>query len=1165
MNPDADETLDSHVQRGDKDRKPNDCNSEDDCSPEEVEQTGDDSFELAPSLDVANIDTSQSIGETLDSVGPAPATPSADTSLDQTLDSAAANPDESSDDDFSVHQSVAPDSMESATASFTGAITKIGRYETVRVLGEGAFGCVFEAHDPQLDRRVAVKVAKSINSTNAIERFLREARSAAQLRHPNIIPVHEYGKVDDQHIIVYEYIEGETLKSYISRNQPLPLPETLRLVRLIAEGLDYAHSKGIIHRDMKPDNVMIDASGQPHIADFGCARSMEADVSLTMDGSILGTPTYMSPEQASGRSNTADGRTDIWSLGVMLYEMVAGKKPFSGKLTDLLFWIRNHDPPPLRTHNASAPADVETICTKCLQRELPDRFSTAQELADEIERFERGEPIQSRPVTLLRRLTLWRKRNPTVANLLAAVAVSLVAGITATSYYAFEAWREKDERIRSQLVSVSTAKATEVPTLLRSLQPSKSTVLPILRERFDELATTPSEGRRLLTALLYFETDQETKARLSGQLAPRLLDAEADLLTVAREAIVDDDGVISNEQLWPILLNQTGTASVDQRLRAACLLAKLDPDSASWQAVNNDLSGILVNMNLLESTRWLPTLKPVREQLRPALQSAFSTTEEASRDQRDRSAALLATLFDDQTESLTELVETASPTQLAWLLPPLQASPDKAVQKVTARLHDLKTSPESEQTVVAKANLIIAMIQMGSVDYWSYLDRHQHISIAAEIIERLGPSAGFNPASIDALTHQLANWRVHPPAPMASLILAMGQFSDAQIARTRRNSLIHLLLSVFDKHPDVEVHSAARWLLQKWNATDQLAAAERKLRSPEPLPGHRWHVDLAGNTFAVFEPVPQFSMGISPAQMERARVQSSDSDGEQQHLRRIPRRFGICIHEVTSKQFVEFETYLVQTWKQKLATLGSEDQTAAQQLKARIEDIPRRQKRRIDSSPDAPVVDVSWLRALAYCRWLSDKHATGYCLPSVARLQKWYQDKTDVPLLQKHLRRPGYRLPTAAEWEYACRANTPTLRPSGIALSRLESYAWYGADRNFSPQPVGLLKPNGFGLFDCLGNVSEWCLTWHREVLPGTSLAISDDLVASDTSDPIWPDIGESQTGWQSDAREHRGASYQNDAGDLRTSKRFRLRPFKGLNHLGFRLARTYPIEQTDE
>lgn len=1170
MNPDADETLDSHVQRGDTQPGRDERGSE----PASI----DDSFELSDASfaePAESVDTSESIDQTRDShLSPSAPTP-LQSALDQTLDSAdgkrSTNEQSQDEDDFSVSQPNADpheNQLESITASFAGAISRIGRYRTIRVLGEGAFGCVFEAQDPQLDRRVAIKVAKSVNSDVAIERFLREARSAAQLRHPNIIPVHEYGQVDSKHIIVYEYIEGETLKSYISRNHPLPLNESLRLVRKIAEGLDYAHSKGIIHRDMKPDNVMIDSSGQPHIADFGCARSIESDVSLTMDGSILGTPTYMSPEQASGKSNTADGRTDIWSLGVMLYEMVAGKRPFSGKLTDLLFWIRNHDPPPLRKVNPAAPIDIETLCTKCLQRELPDRFATAQELAEEIERFERGEPILSRPVTITRRLSLWRKRNPTVANLLAAVAITLIAGTTVSSHFALKALREENARIRSQVALICTAKATEVPALLSSLQSSKSTVLPMLKERYKAPEIELSDRRQLATALLYFETDDQ-KAKLSAALIPELLSAEADLLMVARNVISDPKRRVRDRQLWPVVLNEIEDgreiASAAQRLRAACLLSKLDPDDERWGIIAGDLSAMLVEMNLLESFQWLPGLEPIRDRLRPSLKTAFHATENLPTDRSDNSAALLARLFGDQPETLARLAESATPTQLLWLLKALETNQEVAREQLTVRLEELESSAETQQRVIARANLIIAMIQMGSRDHWVHLDRQTNVSVATEIIERLGPSAGLNTSAVEYLSSQLSSEQPVAPGQIASLILSMGQFSKSQIPDSRRKSMIPLLLDVFINHPDAEVHASARWLLQSWGAKSQLASAELKLRSAEPNPGHRWHVDLAGNTFVIFEPIDQFLMGTTEPNREKAKGQSSYTDGEQRHLRRIPRRFGICMHESTGRQFEAFETYMVDVWRQKMATLDSENQTEAKQLKAWIADISRRQKRRSEYSPDAPIVEVSWIRALAYCRWLSDEYSTGHCLPPVARLQQQYDKKTDVPLLQKHIQRPGYRLPTAAEWEYACRANTSTLRPTGTALSRLKSYAWYGADRNFMPRSVGTLKPNGFGMFDMLGNASEWCLTWFQESLPDKTLAISGELVSSEQSDPIWPDIGKTQTGWQSLSREYRGASFQDNAGDVRTSKRFYSRPFNGHAYLGFRLARTYELDPDEE
>ncbi|MDA8563302.1 formylglycine-generating enzyme family protein, partial [Mariniblastus sp.] len=625
---------------------------------------------------------------------------------------------------------------------------------------------------------------------------------------------------------------------------------------------------------------------------------------------------------------------------------------------------------------------------------------------------------------------------------------------------------------------------------------------------------------------------------------------------------------ISNSELWPVVLNEKEGTGPGQRLRAACLLSKLAPDDERWQTVASDLSAIIVEMTLLESVQWLEGLTPIRDQLRPSLETAFHGTENLPRDQIDNAAALLARLYGDQPETLTHLAESATPTQLLWLLKPLETNQQAALEQLAVRLEELESSEESPQNVIARANLIIALIQLGSSDHWGNLDRKTNVSVATEIIERLGPSAGLNTVSVDYLTGQLSAWRSAASGQMAGLLLSMGQFSKSQIPQSKRKSMTPPLLDVFINHPDAEVHASARWLLQSWNEESHVEAAELKLRSAAPKPGHRWHVDLAGNTFVVFEPVDQFLVGTSDPNQERAKAQSSYIDGEQQHRRRIPRRFGICMHEVTVRQFEEFETYMVNVWRQKLATLDSEDsedQTEAKQLKAWIADVPRRQKRRSEYSSDAPIVETTWAKSLTFCRWLSDKYSTGHCLPSVTRLQQWHHKKTDVMLLQKHIRRPGYRLPTAAEWEYACRANTSTLRPTGMVLSRLKSYAWFGGDRSFTLQSVGTLKPNGFGMFDILGNASEWCLTWFQESLPDESLAVSSDLVSSALSDPIWPDIGKSQIGWKSPSREHRGASYLDNAGDVRTSRRFHSRPFNGQGYLGFRLARTYEIEPESE
>ena len=228
---------------------------------------------------------------------------------------------------------------------YGGTGQRIGRFRIRRELGAGAFGKVYLAEDPQLDRDVAIKVAKMglWPSDEDRRRFLREARAAAQLRHPHIVPVYEFGQVGDADYIAYQYVPGTTLRHVLSRQKKMSVQQAVDLTARIA-GLHYAHTKSIVHRDIKPENILMDEEGQPHVADFGCARREDSGGLLTVEGQVMGTPAYMSPEQAAGQARLADGRTDVWSVGVMLDEMLTGRRPFQGTLTELLVSIREREP-----------------------------------------------------------------------------------------------------------------------------------------------------------------------------------------------------------------------------------------------------------------------------------------------------------------------------------------------------------------------------------------------------------------------------------------------------------------------------------------------------------------------------------------------------------------------------------------------------------------------------------------------------------------------------------------------------------------------------------------------------------------------------------------------------------------------------------------------------
>jgi WD40 repeat protein len=313
----------------------------------------------------------------------------------------------------------------------TGAF---GHFQILRELGSGGFGSVHQARDSQLDRVVALKIPRRGQLTAAeADQFLREARTAAQLRHPNIISVLEVGRQDETFYIVSEFIDGESLAARLAR-QPLTAREAAAMCQKLAAALHHAHQSGIVHRDLKPANVLIDSAGEPHITDFGLARREMGEVTMTMDGVVVGTPAYMPPEQARGQSHTADRRSDVYSLGVIFFELLTGELPFRGNVRMVTQQILNEEPPNPRKLNATIPRDLETITLKCLEKDPAGRYATAQDLSDDLGRFLRHEPIIARPVGRLERTWRWCHRNPRIAGLSATVAALLLLVAAMTTY-----------------------------------------------------------------------------------------------------------------------------------------------------------------------------------------------------------------------------------------------------------------------------------------------------------------------------------------------------------------------------------------------------------------------------------------------------------------------------------------------------------------------------------------------------------------------------------------------------------------------------------------------------------------------------------------------------------------------------------------------------------
>lgn len=327
-----------------------------------------------------------------------------------------------------------------------------GNYEIVAKIGEGGMGVVYKARQRGLSRFVALKLMRSGPWANRAEvkRFQQEAQAAAQLQHPNIVGVHDVGEQDGQLFFSMEYVEGKNLAQLI-REAPLPPRRAAQLVESIAEAIHYAHERGVLHRDLKPANILLDASAKPRITDFGLARQIEIDSELTLAGTLLGTPSYMPPEQALSQRVTF--RSDVYSLGAILYDCLTGRPPFRADTPlDTCRQVVETEPVSPRLLNPKVPVDLETICLKCLAKDPEQRFATAHEFAQDLGRFLKSEPIHARPIQPWVRLWRWGQRKPALAVM--SVVVLILSGMLGLA-----AWLARTDAVERNMDSVLNASA----------------------------------------------------------------------------------------------------------------------------------------------------------------------------------------------------------------------------------------------------------------------------------------------------------------------------------------------------------------------------------------------------------------------------------------------------------------------------------------------------------------------------------------------------------------------------------------------------------------------------------------------------------------------------------------------------------------------------------
>jgi hypothetical protein len=539
------------------------------------------------------------------------------------------------------------DSSQGFPATSASGSCQFGRYTLLDELGVGGFGRVYRAFDRTLERTVALKIPREgvLSGPEAKARFIREARSAARLDHVGIVHVFEVGQLDDTPFIVTEYIEGESLK-YALEHRRFTVQQAVEVVIQLADALEHAHGRQVVHRDLTAANIMLDRQGRPRITDFGLAKRQVEGVTLTHEGNLLGTVGYMSPEQAEGHGRHSDRRTDVYSLGVILFELLSGELPFRGTAVAVLRQITQTEPPHPSTLRQEVNRDLDTICLKCLEKSPSARYSTAEALGHDLRLWLEGRPITARPVGIWGTASRWCRRQPLLSALMVAFVTLLAAGGIMLYWNASSAHVASRRLMESYVDAMRTATAEFVPQILDATAPFRA---PMQERVQQELRRTdlPDKQRARLCLFLNELTPEQLRFLQEYSLT---VNVDELLLT---QSIFDKRNW--GERSWFRSVLSDRAESPQRRLRAAAMLAAPHPASPNWDELAPDVARLLLTVPATEVRSWQTAFHRVAPALRQPLQAIFL---EGAEDPQTlhQAAALLAWMSIDKPSGVAQLL-----------------------------------------------------------------------------------------------------------------------------------------------------------------------------------------------------------------------------------------------------------------------------------------------------------------------------------------------------------------------------------------------------------------------------------------------------------------------------------------------------------------------------